>query len=51
EHEGWQRGQVASTNSWRWYQDAYPSKLRMWCASENDLTAWHAIHRAIGIKP
>lgn len=51
EHEGWRRGDDASNDAWNRYQDALESELRMWFGAENDLTAWHALCRAIGVKP
>ncbi|OCK94216.1 uncharacterized protein K441DRAFT_562665, partial [Cenococcum geophilum 1.58] len=51
EHEGWQRGEAASNDAWDRYQDALEGELRMWYGAENDLTAWHALCRAISIEP
>ncbi|KAK8913373.1 Zinc finger protein 358 [Metarhizium anisopliae] len=51
QHEGWRRGDVDSTDAWDRYQDALESELRMWYGSEDDLTAWHALCRAIGVNP
>ncbi|KAF2806329.1 uncharacterized protein BDZ99DRAFT_394372 [Mytilinidion resinicola] len=51
EHEGWRRGDIASNDAWNRYQDALESELRMWYGTEDDLTAWHALCRAIGVKP
>lgn len=51
EHEGWRRGEAASDDAWNRYQDALESELRMWYGAENDLTAWHALCRAIGVEP
>jgi hypothetical protein len=50
EHEGWRRGEAASGDAWNRYQDALESELRMWYGAENDLTAWHALCRAIGVE-
>ncbi len=50
-HKGWQRGEAASDDAWRKYQDALESELHMWYGAEDDLTAWHALCRAIGIGP
>ena len=50
-HEGWRRGDVVSKDSWVRYQDALESELRMWYGAEDDLTAWHALCRAVGIDP
>jgi uncharacterized protein YgiB involved in biofilm formation len=50
-HERWQRGEIAADDAWDRYQDALASELRMWYGSENDITAWHALCRAIGVKP
>jgi len=51
EHEGWRRGDTASDDAWNRYQDALESELRMWYGAENDLAAWHALCRAIGVEP
>ena len=51
EHEGWRRGNAASDYAWNRYQGALESELRMWYGAENDLTAWHALCRAIGVEP
>ena len=49
--EGWPRGSTTSNDAWHRYQDALQSELHMWYGTENDLTAWHALCRAIGVKP
>ena len=49
--EGWGRGSAASNDAWNRYQDALQSELHLWYGVENDLTAWHALCRAIGIDP
>ncbi|KAH8758844.1 hypothetical protein BGZ57DRAFT_944370 [Hyaloscypha finlandica] len=51
EHEGWRRSSAASSDAWNRYQDAPQSELHMWYGAENDLTAWHALCRAVGIEP
>jgi uncharacterized protein YlaI len=51
EHEGWRRGEAASKDAWNQYQDALEGELRMWYGAENDLAAWHALCRAIGVEP
>jgi hypothetical protein len=50
-HEGWQHGGAASNDAWDRYQKALEGELRMWYGAEDDLTAWHALCRAIGIDP
>jgi uncharacterized protein YlaI len=50
-HKGWRRGSAASDDAWNRYQDALQSELNMWYGAENDLTAWHALCRAIGVEP
>jgi hypothetical protein len=44
-------GDVALKDAWGRYQDALESELRMWYGAEDDLAAWHALCRAIGIDP
>lgn len=51
EHEGWRHGDLASADAWDRYQDALEGELRMWFGAEDDLTAWHALCRAVGIHP
>ena len=51
EHEGWRRDDAASNDAWNKYQDTLESELRMWYGAENDLAAWHALCRAIGVEP
>jgi hypothetical protein len=51
EREGWRRGSAASDNAWNIYQDTLQSELHMWYSAENDLTAWYALCRAIGVEP
>jgi uncharacterized C2H2 Zn-finger protein len=50
-HEGWRRGEAASDDAWNDYQDALESELHMWYGAEDDLTAWHTLCRAIGVRP
>ncbi len=50
-HMGWRQGQTESNEAWADYQNALESELRMWYGQEDDLTAWHALCRAIGIIP
>ncbi|TVY12902.1 hypothetical protein LARI1_G009146, partial [Lachnellula arida] len=49
--ERWRRGSAASVDGWNRYQDALQSELHLWYGAENDLTAWHALCRAIGVDP
>ncbi|TLS21752.1 uncharacterized protein PpBr36_09443 [Pyricularia pennisetigena] len=50
-HQGWQRGAAAAKKAWNKYQDALDSELQMWYGPSDDLTAWHALCRAVGINP
>ncbi|KAL8931284.1 MAG: hypothetical protein Q9216_007237 [Gyalolechia sp. 2 TL-2023] len=50
-HKRWRLGDDASKDAWNRYQDALESELRMWFGAEDDLAAWHALCRAIGVKP
>jgi uncharacterized protein YlaI len=50
-HEQWERGDTASDDAWNRYQDALKSELHKWYGAENDMTAWHALCRAIGVEP
>jgi hypothetical protein len=50
-HKGWRRGHAESDDAWNRYQDALENELRMWYGAEDDLTAWHALCRAICVEP
>ncbi|TLD22157.1 hypothetical protein PspLS_08159 [Pyricularia sp. CBS 133598] len=50
-HQGWQKGTSAYKKAWNKYQTALDSELDMWYGPSDDLTAWHTLCRAIGIKP
>ncbi|RYN65003.1 hypothetical protein AA0119_g11515 [Alternaria tenuissima] len=50
-HEGWRRGEAASTAAWNLYQEALEDELRLWFGDEDDLAAWHALCHAIGVEP
>ncbi|CAO2655006.1 Nn.00g117390.m01.CDS01 [Neocucurbitaria sp. VM-36] len=51
DHERLRHDKSASDDAWSRYQDALQSELRMWYGAEDDLAAWHALCRAIGIDP
>jgi hypothetical protein len=51
EQERWRRGSAVSDDAWNRYQDALESELHIWYGAGNDLTAWHALCRAIGVEP
>lgn len=36
--------------AWNGYQDALQSELHIWYGAEDNLTAWHALCRAIGVE-
>ncbi|KAH8719406.1 hypothetical protein GQ44DRAFT_712336 [Phaeosphaeriaceae sp. PMI808] len=50
-HKQWHRADPASADAWERYQAALQSELLMWYGEEDDLNAWHALCRAIGIQP
>lgn len=50
-HMRWRRGQTESNETWEDYQHALRNELKMWYGGEDDLSAWHALCRAIGIIP
>ena len=50
-HGGWRRESDLSRNAWDRYQDALQRELAIWFGAEDDLTAWHALCRAIGVQP
>jgi len=47
--QDWRRGDAASENAWCRYQNALQGELQMWCGAEDNITACHALCRAIGI--
>lgn len=51
DYKGWRRGDSESKDAWNRYQDALQSEPHMWYGAEDDLTAWHALCRAIGVEP
>lgn len=50
-HEGFRRGTRKADDAWDEYQIALQSELKLWFGAEDDLTAWHALCRAIGVDP
>lgn len=50
-HQRWRRGSLESDEGWDKYQKALNEEFRLWYGAENDLDAWHALCRAIGITP
>ena len=42
---------TASQDTWNRYQDALESEMHIWYGAEGDLAAWHALCRAVGVKP
>ncbi|KAI5460060.1 hypothetical protein BGZ63DRAFT_359760 [Mariannaea sp. PMI_226] len=51
QHKEWERGDAEAKDAWNRYQDALENELRLWFGGEEDLTAWHALCRAVGIEP
>lgn len=51
QHQGWAPHSAASRDAWRQYQEALRDELQMWYGDEDNLTAWHALCRAIGVNP
>ncbi|OAP61189.1 hypothetical protein AYL99_03390 [Fonsecaea erecta] len=49
-HERWGRNDAASKDAWERYQHALEVELRKWYGAEDDITAWHALCRAIGVE-
>ncbi|KAK7433888.1 hypothetical protein Landi51_13759 [Colletotrichum acutatum] len=50
-HMRWSRDQPVSAKAWNKYQNALQKEFQMWFGEEDDLAAWHALCRAIGIYP
>jgi len=49
-HHRWRRGSSESDEAWNQYQKALKEEFKLWYGAEDDLGAWHALCRAIGIK-
>jgi hypothetical protein len=47
----WQRGTPDSQEAWDRYQSALKEELNLWFGAEDNIVAWHALCRAIRIKP
>jgi hypothetical protein len=47
----WHRNDPASEEGWDRYQNALTEEFQLWFGAEDDLEAWHALCRAIGIDP
>jgi hypothetical protein len=50
-HYGWRRQDEDSDDAWDDYQSALKEELTLWFGAEDDIVAWHALCRAIRIKP
>lgn len=50
-HQGWHDDNFALVETWFGYQLALVDELHLWFGQEDDLTAWHALSRAIGVSP
>ena len=50
-HQRWRRGNPESDEAWNQYQKALKEEFQLWYGAEDDLGAWHALCRAIRIKP
>ncbi|TAQ90039.1 hypothetical protein B7494_g1665 [Chlorociboria aeruginascens] len=50
-YKKWRRDSAESDDAWNRYQDALQSELYLWYGAKNNLIAWHALCRAIGIEP
>lgn len=50
-HQRWKRGSPESEEGWDGYQKALKEEFQLWYGAEDDIGAWHALCRAIQIKP
>jgi hypothetical protein len=50
-HQRWRRGSPESEEGWDHYQEALKEEFQLWYGAEDDIGAWHALCRAIQIKP
>ncbi|KFY67376.1 hypothetical protein V496_01567 [Pseudogymnoascus sp. VKM F-4515 (FW-2607)] len=48
---GWRRHGADSDEAWDGYQSALKEELTLWFGAEDDIVAWHALCRAIRIRP
>lgn len=49
-HMAWSRNSAEGESAWRRYREALVAEVRIWFGSEDDLSAWHTLCRAIGIQ-
>lgn len=50
-HMRWHRDDAAEKEAWRRYQSALTAEVDLLFGAQDNLTAWHALCRAIGIQP
>jgi hypothetical protein len=50
-NQRWKRDDPQSSDAWDQYQNALKEEFQLWYSAEDDLSAWHALCRAIRIKP
>ncbi|KAL5349544.1 hypothetical protein ACLOAV_005839 [Pseudogymnoascus australis] len=50
-HHGWRRHDADSDDAWDDYQSALKDELTLRFGAEDDIVVWHALYRAIRIKP
>ncbi|KAJ5131384.1 uncharacterized protein N7515_007423 [Penicillium bovifimosum] len=48
---GWKRDDENHKSAWKRYQSALQEEVAVWFGSENDLSSWHSLCRAIEIEP
>jgi len=49
--QNWKRNSPESDDGWARYQNALTQEFQLWYGKEDDLNAWHALCRAIGVEP
>lgn len=50
-HHGWQEKSLECKEAWELYQDALREEFHLWFGLDDDLDAWHALCRAVGLDP
>lgn len=50
-HMNWRKDTDDSRHYWRQYQEALLEEFELWFGAEDDLQAWHALCRAVGVVP
>ncbi|KAL4888093.1 hypothetical protein BDV59DRAFT_148976 [Aspergillus ambiguus] len=47
----WRRGDEDYSQAWDQFQEALSQELKLWFGTEDDITSWHSLCRAVRIEP